>query len=73
MDINKIMFNREHLQKYWLRGADSQAIRQCRNVSLTRLCETHNELLAEEFQGEISGNLMLDPSIKNITEAKSEN
>jgi hypothetical protein len=38
-----------------------------------RLCETHNELLAEEFQGEISGNCTLDPSIKNITEAKSEN
>jgi len=38
-----------------------------------RLFETHSELLAEESQGEISGNCMLDPSIKNITEAKSEN
>jgi hypothetical protein len=36
------------------------------------LCETRNELLAKEFQGEISGNCMLDPSIKNITEAKSD-
>jgi hypothetical protein len=38
-----------------------------------RWCETHNELLAEEFQGQISGNCMLDPSIKYISEAKSEN
>jgi len=30
-------------------------------------------MLAEEFQGEISGNCRLDPSIKNITEARLEN
>jgi hypothetical protein len=38
-----------------------------------RLCEKHNEILAEAFQGDISGKCILDPSIKNITEAKSEN
>ena len=38
------------------------------------VCVKHtNELLPEEFEGEVSGNCMLDPSISNITEAKSEN
>jgi hypothetical protein len=53
VDINKIMFSSKHLQKFWLRGADSQASTQCRNVSLMRLCETHNELLVEDFRGRL--------------------
>ena len=73
MDVNVIMCIREHLQKCSLIGADSQASTQCRTISLMRLCDTHNEMLAEEFQGEISGNCRLDPSIKNITEARLEN
>jgi hypothetical protein len=36
------------------------------------LCETYRQL-AEEFQGEISVNCMLDPYITNVTEADTEN